>query len=120
MSRRNGSEYGVVSILVRVPVRSISRLVGFLAVLLLVVLSPAVVSLADEPVCRPPLAARQRYGYTAHAFEWHNSYDIHQFRAGWYVDHSYTATHPEGMDRAVLIRVRDRVTGKLAEPSQYE
>ena len=110
----------MVSILVRVPVRSISRLVGFLAVLLLVVLSPAVVSLADEPVCRPPLAARQRYGYTAHAFEWHNSYDIHQFRAGWYVDHSYTATHPEGMDRAVLIRVRDRVTGKLAEPSQYE
>jgi len=118
MSRRNGSEDGAAPILARRLRKGAGRLVVVLAVIVIVALSSAAVSRAGEPDCRPPLVDRQRFGYTAHAYRWHESFDIGQLRAGWYVDHSYTTNRPGGMDRTVLIKVRDPMTGKLVDPSQ--
>jgi len=118
MSLGNGTEDGVAPILVRHLRRGAGKLV-VLAVTVIVVLSGAAVARAGEPVCRPPLVERQRFGYTAHAYGWHESFDIGQLRAGWYVDHSYTTTRPGGMDRTVLVKVRDPVTGNLVDPTQF-
>ncbi len=55
------------------------------------------------------LAERQRYGFVALSADWRGSYDVDQLGAGWYVDANppLCAASPGGMDRALLIRVRD-------------
>lgn len=120
MSRQNGCDDGVGLVLVGRLKLGVGRMIGFLAVVFILILSPAATSWADEPVCRPPMSDRQRWGYTTHVYGWHKSFDINQLRAGWFVEHSHTSTRPDGMELAVLIKVRDRVTGKLVDPSQYE
>ncbi len=119
MSRQNGSKDGAAPILIHCLLKGAGRLAGVLTVIVVAVLSTAAVTWADEPVCRPPLVDRQRFGYTTHAYGWPGIFDIDQMRAGWYVDHSYTATHPDGMDHTVLVKVRNPVTGKLIDPSQF-
>jgi hypothetical protein len=55
------------------------------------------------------LVDRQRYGFVATLATWRKDFDVSQLSAGWYVDASppACATSPEGMDRALVIRVRD-------------
>ncbi len=54
------------------------------------------------------LAEWQRYGYVALDHDWRGSYDVELLNAGWYVDANPPpcATSPGGMDRALLIRVK--------------
>jgi hypothetical protein len=56
-----------------------------------------------------PLVERQRYGFVAGSPTWRKDFDFSQLRGGWYVDVSLPACaiNPEGMDRALLLRVRD-------------
>ena len=58
------------------------------------------------------LVDRQRYGFVATSADWRQDFDVAQLDAGWYVDANppACATSPEGMDRALLIRVRDWMT----------
>ena len=58
------------------------------------------------------LVARQRYGYVATSLTWREDLDVSQLRGGWYVEAhpSGCATSPDGMDRALLIRVREWMT----------
>ena len=58
------------------------------------------------------LVDRQRYGFVATSATWRQVFDVAQLDAGWYVDANppACAPSPEGMDRALLIRVRDWMT----------
>ncbi len=62
------------------------------------------------------LAERQRYGFVALSDNWRQRFDVGQLGAGWYVDANppACATSPGGMDRALLIRVRDWNTSPQA------
>ena len=53
------------------------------------------------------LVDRQRYGYVATSLTWREDLEVSQLRGGWYVEAhpSGCATSPDGMDRALLIRV---------------
>jgi hypothetical protein len=63
-------------------------------------------------VARPRSLQRERYGFVAISANWRNDFDVAQLGAGWYVDVDppACATSPEGMDRALLIRVRNWMT----------
>jgi hypothetical protein len=52
---------------------------------------------------------RERYGYVAESSGWRRTFDVAQLGGGWYVDASppACATSPGGMDRALLLRVRN-------------
>ncbi len=53
------------------------------------------------------LSERQRIGFVATSSTWRDDFDVAQLGAGWYVDASppACATSPEGMDRALMIKV---------------
>jgi hypothetical protein len=57
----------------------------------------------------------QRYGFIATAANWRQKFDVAQLGAGWYVDATLPscAASPGGMDRALLIRVRDWTPDRL-------
>ena len=52
---------------------------------------------------------RERYGFVATSANWRRTFDVAQLGGGWYVDANppACATSPGGMDRALLIRVRN-------------
>ena len=62
-----------------------------------------------------PLGERQRYGFIATSATWRQDFDVAQLGAGWYVDTSPPACtiSPEGMDRSMLIRVRNWSSNQL-------
>jgi len=57
----------------------------------------------------------QRYGFIATSANWRQKFDVAQLSAGWYVDATLPAcaASPGGMDRALLIRVRDWTPDRL-------
>ena len=97
--------------------RRLSRLLGLLVSVMAVAFFLAGVTSADSPECRSPLTDRQRYGYTTHAYNWHETFDIARLRAGWYVDHSFTSSQPQGMDRSVLVKLRTPSTREIIDPA---
>ena len=56
-----------------------------------------------------PLHSEERYGFVATSPDWRQTFDVAQLGAGWYVDASppTCATSPGGMDRALIIHVRN-------------
>ena len=52
---------------------------------------------------------RERYGFVATSSNWRQTFDVAQLGGGWYVDANppACATSPGGMDRAVIIGVRN-------------
>jgi hypothetical protein len=52
---------------------------------------------------------RERYGFVATSANWRQKFDVAQLGGGWYVDADppACATSPGGMDRALIIRVRN-------------
>jgi hypothetical protein len=57
------------------------------------------------------LTDRQRFGFVATSHTWREDFDVSQLRGGWYVDAMppECGASPEGMDRAMIIRVRNWV-----------
>ncbi len=97
--------------------RSLGRLFVLLVAIAGVASTFGLVARADEPVCRPPLVDRQRFGYATHAYNWHEVFDIERLRAGWYVDYSFTTSRPQGMDRTVVVKLRAPVTRAIIDPA---
>jgi hypothetical protein len=58
------------------------------------------------------LTDRQRYGFVATSATWREDFDVSPLRGGWYVDVNppACAISVDGMDRAILVRVRTWMT----------
>ena len=61
------------------------------------------------------LVDRQRYGFVATSPTWREGLEVSQLDGGWYVDANSPdcATSPEGMDRAMLIRVLNWTSDRI-------
>jgi streptogramin lyase len=72
---------------------------------------------AAVPDCPRPLVERQRYGFVASMQNWPQELDFGYLKAGWVVDFAYKtySTPPQGIDRALVIRIGDGYQVDTAE-----